>query len=62
MKATRHQLSGRTLSRAARAFERRAPANDRLNSRFSLLQMARAHADQPDQPAVSLKRERRASG
>lgn len=37
-------------------------ANDRLKFRFSLLQMARAHADQPDLPAVSLKRERRACG
>ena len=37
-------------------------ANDRLKCYFSLLQMARVHAEAPDQPAVSLKRERRACG
>ena len=33
-------------------------ANDRLKYAFSLLQMAVAHAEHPEQPAVALKRER----
>jgi len=33
-------------------------ANDRVKYVFSLLQMALAHADHPDQPATTLKRER----
>ncbi len=33
-------------------------ANDRIKYAFALLQMAAAHADEPDQPAASLKRER----
>ncbi len=33
-------------------------ANDRLKYYFTLLQVARSHADQPDQPASSLKQER----
>jgi uncharacterized protein Yka (UPF0111/DUF47 family) len=37
-------------------------ANDRLKFIFSLLQMALAHAEQPDQPAATLKRERIACG
>lgn len=37
-------------------------ANDRVKYAFSLLQMAAAYADQPDQPAASLKRERLACG
>lgn len=37
-------------------------ANDRVKYAFTLLQMAAAHADQPDQPAASLKRERIACG
>ncbi|HEX3991377.1 MAG TPA: DUF47 family protein [Acetobacteraceae bacterium] len=37
-------------------------ANDRVKYLFSLLQMAVSHADHPDQPAVSLKRERLAAG
>jgi uncharacterized protein Yka (UPF0111/DUF47 family) len=37
-------------------------ANDRVKYAFSLLQMALAHADAPDQPAATLKRERIACG
>jgi uncharacterized protein Yka (UPF0111/DUF47 family) len=37
-------------------------ANDRVKYAFTLLQMAAAHADQPDQPPPSLKRERLACG
>ncbi|HEY4359565.1 MAG TPA: hypothetical protein VGN17_01285 [Bryobacteraceae bacterium] len=37
-------------------------ANDRLKYLFSLLQMAAAHADHPDQPAPALRRERLACG
>jgi uncharacterized protein Yka (UPF0111/DUF47 family) len=37
-------------------------ANDRLKYYFSLLQVARSHADQPGQPASSLKQERLAAG
>ena len=33
-------------------------ANDRLKYAFSLLQMALAHAEHPEQPAATLKRER----
>ena len=37
-------------------------ANDRLKYYFTLLQIARSHADQPDQPASSLKQERVVAG
>lgn len=37
-------------------------ANDRLKYYFSLLQMALAHADHPDQPADALQRERLSCG
>ena len=37
-------------------------ANDRVKYAFSLLQMAAAHADQPQLPPVSLQRERLAAG
>jgi len=37
-------------------------ANDRLKYYFTLLQVARSHADQPDQPASFLKQERLAAG
>jgi uncharacterized protein Yka (UPF0111/DUF47 family) len=37
-------------------------ANDRLKFYFSLLQMALNHADHPDQPAATLKRERVSCG
>ena len=37
-------------------------ANDRLKYYFTLLQVARSHADQPDQPASSLKKERLVAG
>ena len=37
-------------------------ANDRLKYVFSLLQMALTYAEHPDQPAVTLKRERIACG
>jgi uncharacterized protein Yka (UPF0111/DUF47 family) len=37
-------------------------ANDRLKFYFTLLQVARNHADQPDQPASSLKQERVGAG
>ena len=37
-------------------------ANDRLKYLFSLLQIAAAHADHPDQPANALRRERLACG
>jgi uncharacterized protein Yka (UPF0111/DUF47 family) len=37
-------------------------ANDRVKYAFSLLQMAVAHADAPDQPAPTMKRERIACG
>lgn len=37
-------------------------ANDRVKYAFSLLQMAAAHADQPELPVVSLRRERLAAG
>jgi hypothetical protein len=37
-------------------------ANDRLKYAFSLLQMALTYAEHPDQPAVTLKRERIACG
>ncbi|MCW6512145.1 DUF47 domain-containing protein [Lichenifustis flavocetrariae] len=37
-------------------------ANDRLKYYFSLLQVARSHADHPDRPSSSLKRERLAAG
>ena len=36
-------------------------ANDRLKYYFTLLQVARSHADQPDRPASSLKQERLAA-
>lgn len=37
-------------------------ANDRLKYYFTMLQVARSHADQPDQPAPSLKQERLVAG
>ena len=37
-------------------------ANDRVKYAFSLLQMALAHAEHPEQPAATLKRERIACG
>ena len=37
-------------------------ANDRVKYLLTLLQMAAAHADQPDQPPANLKRERIACG
>ncbi len=37
-------------------------ANDRLKYYLTLLQVARSHADQPDQPASSLKPERLVAG
>jgi hypothetical protein len=37
-------------------------ANDRVKYAFSLLQMASDHADHPEQPAATLKRERIACG
>ena len=37
-------------------------ANDRLKYYFTLLQVARSHADQPDQPAPTLKQERLLAG
>jgi uncharacterized protein Yka (UPF0111/DUF47 family) len=37
-------------------------ANDRVKYALTLLQMAAAHADQPDQPPASLRRERLACG
>ena len=37
-------------------------ANDRVKYAFSLLQMALAHAEQPEQPVTNLKRERIACG
>ncbi|MDR3536496.1 MAG: hypothetical protein P4L71_08345 [Acetobacteraceae bacterium] len=37
-------------------------ANDRVKYAFTLLQMAATHADRPEQPAASLKRERIACG
>ena len=37
-------------------------ANDRVKYAFSLLQMALAHAEHPEQPAPTLKRERIACG
>src|SRR5579871_1974448 len=37
-------------------------ANDRLKYFFSLLQMAAAHGDHPEQPTSSLRRERLACG
>ncbi len=37
-------------------------ANDRLKYCFSLLQMAMAHADHPDQPTATLRQERMACG
>ncbi|HYM91434.1 MAG TPA: hypothetical protein VEW91_07370 [bacterium] len=37
-------------------------ANDRLKYSFSILQMALAHADHPEQPASTLRRERLAAG
>jgi uncharacterized protein Yka (UPF0111/DUF47 family) len=49
------------LSRAA-AVNAALSANDRVKYLLTLLQMAAAHADQPDQPPASLKRERIASG
>ena len=45
------------LSRSA-AVNAALSANDRVKYLLSLLQMAAAHADQPEQPAASLKRER----
>jgi len=49
------------LSRSA-AVNAALSANDRVKYLLSLLQMAAAHADQPDQPPASLKRERIACG
>jgi uncharacterized protein Yka (UPF0111/DUF47 family) len=37
-------------------------ANDRLKYYFTLLQLARDHAEQPDQPAATLRQERLAAG
>ena len=37
-------------------------ANDRVKYAFSLLQMASDHAEHPEQPAATLKRERIACG
>lgn len=49
------------LSRSA-AVNAALSANDRVKYLLSLLQLAAAHADQPEQPAASLKRERGACG
>lgn len=48
--------------RPAAALNAALAANDRVKYAFSLLQMAVAHADHPEQPAASLKRERIACG
>lgn len=49
------------LSRSA-AVNAALSANDRVKYLLTLLQMAAAHADQPEQPPASLKRERIACG
>ena len=53
---------GETELRPAAALNAALAANDRIKYAFSLLQMALAHADHPQQPAVDLKRERIACG
>ena len=53
---------GETELQQASALNAGLAANDRVKYCFSLLQMALDHARHPDQPAVSLKRERLAAG
>jgi uncharacterized protein Yka (UPF0111/DUF47 family) len=53
---------GEDALRPAAALNAALAANDRVKYAFSLLQMAVAHAEHPEQQAVSLKRERIACG
>lgn len=58
MKAQILALIGEHGLQPAAALNAGLAANDRIKYAFSLLQMALAHADNPDQPAASLKQER----
>jgi len=58
MKAQILALIGEHGLQPAAALNAGLAANDRVKYAFSLLQMALAHADNPDQPAASLKQER----
>jgi uncharacterized protein Yka (UPF0111/DUF47 family) len=53
---------GETELQPAASLNAALAANDRLKYAFSLLQMALAHAEHPDQPSATLKRERIACG
>jgi uncharacterized protein Yka (UPF0111/DUF47 family) len=53
---------GETGLQRASALNAGLAANDRIKYGFSLLQMALDHAQHPEQPAASLKRERLAAG
>lgn len=53
---------GETKLQPAACLNAALAANDRVKYYFSLLQMASAHAEHPDQPAATLKRDRLACG
>ena len=53
---------GETGLQPAASLNEALAANDRVKFAFSLLQMALGHAEHPDQPAATLKRERIACG
>jgi hypothetical protein len=62
MKTAVLEAIGETALRRSSRVNAALAANDRVKYLFSLLQMAIAHAGNPDQPAPSLKRERLAAG
>ncbi|HTR16106.1 MAG TPA: DUF47 family protein [Acetobacteraceae bacterium] len=62
MKAAVLDAIGETALRRSSRVNAALAANDRVKYLFSLLQMAIAHAENPDHPAPSLKRERLAAG
>ncbi len=58
MKTQVLDVIGETELKRSAAVNAALEANDRLKYCFSLLQMAAARADRPDQPAITLRRER----
>ena len=62
MKTQILEVIGETGLQPAAALNAALAANDRVKYAFSLLQMAIDHAEHPEQPAASLKRERIACG
>ncbi len=62
MKTTVLEIIGETALSAPARLNAALAANDRLKYRFSLLQLAAAHAEHPERPPASLRRERLACG